>query len=138
MRATLYGLPVVNGRKVHYGPIDPVLSRELFIRGALVNGEYDSRAPFFVHNQRLLEEIDDLAHRARDARMQVDEQALYAFFDALIPAGIHNGAAFERWRRDIEKANPRALFLERDSLVAGESSTRGELSDRTSTWAACA
>jgi ATP-dependent helicase HrpA len=120
MRATLYGLPVVNGRKVHYGPIDPVLSRELFIRGALVNGEYDSRAPFFVHNQRLLEEIDDLAHRARNARMQVDEQALYAFFDALIPAGIHNGAAFERWRRDVEKANPRALFLERDSLVAGD------------------
>ncbi|MBK6742274.1 MAG: ATP-dependent RNA helicase HrpA [Hydrogenophilales bacterium] len=118
MRATLYGLPVVNGRKVHYGPIDPVLSRELFIRGALVNGEYDSRAPFFVHNQRLLEEIDDLAHRARNARMQVDEHALYTFFDALIPAGIHNGAAFERWRRDIEKANPRALFLERDALVA--------------------
>lgn len=119
MRATLYGLPVVNGRKVHYGPIDPVLSRELFIRGALVSGEYDSRAPFFVHNQRLLDEIDDLAHRARNARMQVDEHALYAFFDALIPAGIHNGAAFERWRRDIEKANPRALFLERDALVAG-------------------
>ncbi len=118
MRATLYGLPVVNGRKVHYGPIDPVLSRELFIRGALVNGEYDSRAPFFVHNQRLLEEIDDLAHRARNARMQVDEHALFAFFDAIIPAGIHNGAAFERWRRDIEKANSRALFLERDALVA--------------------
>jgi len=121
MRATLHGLPVVNGRKVHYGPIDPVLSRELFIRGALVNGDYDSRAPFFVHNRRLLEEIDDLAHRARDARMQVDEHKLYAFFDGLVPAGIHNGAAFERWRRDIEKANPRALFLERDSLVAGKS-----------------
>jgi ATP-dependent helicase HrpA len=119
MRATLYGLPVVNGRQVHYGPIDPEKSRELFIRGALVEGEYDSRAPFFLHNRRLLEEIDDLAHRSRNARLTVDEHALFRFFDERIPAGMHNGAAFEKWRREAERNRPRLLFLERESLLAG-------------------
>ncbi|MDD5389140.1 MAG: DUF3418 domain-containing protein [Gallionellaceae bacterium] len=117
MRATLYGLPIVNGRKVHYGPIDPVLSRELFIRGALVEGEFETRAPWFEHNRRLLEEIDDLAHRARNARLVVDEHRLYAFFDARVPQGIHNGAAFDKWRRDAEKAQPRLLYLERATLL---------------------
>jgi len=117
MRATLYGLPVVNGRRVHYGPIDPVLSRELFIRGALVEGEFETRAPWFEYNRRLLEEIDDLAHRARNARLVVDEHRLYAFFDARVPQGIHNGAAFDKWRRDAEKAQPRLLYLERASLL---------------------
>ncbi len=117
MRATLYGLPVVNGRKVHYGPIDPELSRELFIRGALVAGEFETRAPWFEHNRRLLEEIDDLAHRARNARLVVDEHRLYAFFDARVPPGIHNGAAFDKWRREAEKAQPRLLYLERATLL---------------------
>jgi ATP-dependent helicase HrpA len=107
LRATLYGLPVVNGRKVHYGPIDPVKSRELFIRGALVEGEYECRAPFFLHNRRLLEEIDDLAHRSRNARVAVDDETLYRWFDDRIPEGIHNGAAFEKWRREAEAKSPR-------------------------------
>ena len=117
MRATLYGLPVVNGRKVHYGPIDPVKSRELFIRGALVAGDYESRAPFFVHNRKLLEEIDDLAHRARNARMSVDEAVLYRWFDDRVPEGIHNGAAFEKWRREAEARSPRLLHLARADLL---------------------
>jgi len=120
LRATLYGLPIVNGRKVHYGPIDPVLSRELFIRGALVNGDFETRAPWFVHNQRLLEEIDDLSHRSRNARIAVDEEAIYQFFDARIPNGLHNGAAFEKWRREAARNNPRLLFLERENLLSGD------------------
>ncbi len=120
LRATLYGLPIINGRKVHYGPIDPVLSRELFIRGALVNGDFETRAPWFVHNQRLLEEIDDLSHRSRNARIAVDEEAIYQFFDARIPIGMHNGAAFEKWRREAEHNNPKLLFLERENLLSGD------------------
>jgi ATP-dependent helicase HrpA len=124
LRATLYGLPIVNGRKVHYGPIDPVLSRELFIRGALVNGDFETRAPWFVHNQRLLEEIDDLSHRSRNARIAVDEEAIYQFFDARLPvntpADMHNGAAFEKWRREAERSNPKLLFLERENLLSGD------------------
>ena len=118
MRATLYGLPVVNARSVHYGPIDPVLSRELFIRGALVEGEFETRAPWFEHNRRLLEEIDELSHRARNARIAVDEHSLYEFFAARVPEGIHNGAAFDKWRREEEKKQPRLLYLERDTLLA--------------------
>ena len=117
LRATLYGLPIVNGRKVHYGPIDPVKSRELFIRGALVAGDYESRAPFFVHNHRLLEEIDDLAHRSRNARVAVDEEVLYRWFDDRIPESIHNGAAFEKWRREAEAKSPRLLHLARTDLL---------------------
>jgi ATP-dependent helicase HrpA len=120
LRATLYGLPIVNGRKVHYGPIDPVSSRELFIRGALVNGDFETRAPWFVHNQRLLEEIDDLSHRSRNARIAVDEEAIYQFFDTRVPAGMHNGAAFEKWRREAERNNPKLLFLERENLLSGD------------------
>jgi ATP-dependent helicase HrpA len=119
LRATLYGLPIINGRKVHYGPIDPVLSRELFIRGALVNGDFETRAPWFVHNQRLLEEIDDLSHRSRNARIAVDEEAIYQFFDTRIPIGMHNGAAFEKWRREAERSNPKLLFLQRENLISG-------------------
>ncbi len=120
LRGTLYGLPIINGRKVHYGPIDPVLSRELFIRGALVAGEYDTRAPWFAHNRRLLDEIDDLAQRARDARLAVDEHVLHRIFDERIPDGIHNGAAFEKWRREAEVTRPKLLFLDRDELLAGD------------------
>ncbi len=119
LRATLYGLPVVHARPVHYGPIDPVLSRELFIRHALVRGEWDCRAPFFKHNRSLLEEMQALAERTRNPRLDVDEAVLYAHFDALVPAGIHNGAAFERWRRQAEAANPHLLFLSREALMAG-------------------
>ncbi|NTV94200.1 MAG: ATP-dependent RNA helicase HrpA [Thiobacillus sp.] len=117
LRATLYGLPVVNGRKVHYGPIDPVKAREIFIRSALVEGEYDTRSAFFGHNRKLVEQIDELAHRSRNARISVDEEDLYRFFDDRIPEGIHNGAAFEKWLREAEAKSPRLLHLRRENLL---------------------
>ncbi len=117
MRATLYGLPVVAGRKVHYGPLDPALCREIFIRAALVEGEYETRAPFFAHNTKLRQAIEDLAHRARNPRLIPDEATLYAWFDARIPEGIHNGRDFEQWRREAEAKSPRLLFLEREALL---------------------
>ncbi|MBI5937018.1 MAG: ATP-dependent RNA helicase HrpA [Betaproteobacteria bacterium] len=117
MRATLYGLPVVAGRKVHYGPLDPAPCREIFIRTALVEGEYETRAPFFAHNQKLLKEIEDLAHRARNPRLIPDESTLYAWFDARVPEGIHNGRDFDAWRREAEAKSPRLLFLEREALL---------------------
>jgi ATP-dependent helicase HrpA len=117
LRATLYGLPVVTARKVHYGPIDPKLSREIFIRAALVQGEYESRASFFAHNRRLLREIEDLAHRARNARLSVDEEDLYRFYDDRLPEDIHNGAAFEKWLREAETRSPRLLHLRREDLI---------------------
>jgi ATP-dependent helicase HrpA len=117
MRATLYGLPVVNGRKVHYGPIDPVKAREIFIRSALVEGDYDTRSAFFAQNRRILKDIDEHAHRARDVRLEVDEQNLYAWFDERIPEGIYNGASFEKWLREAEAGSPKLLHLRREDLL---------------------
>jgi ATP-dependent helicase HrpA len=116
LRATLYGLPVINGRRVHYGGIEPALCRQLFILHALVRGEWESRAPFFRHNQNLLAELDDLAQRTRNARIEVDEAAVTAFFDARVPPEVVNGASFDRWRREAEKAEPKGLFLRREDV----------------------
>ncbi|MEO5862463.1 MAG: ATP-dependent RNA helicase HrpA, partial [Burkholderiales bacterium] len=116
-RATLYGLPVITKRRVHFGPIDPQQSRELFIRGALVARDYESRAPFFEHNTRLIKEIEALEHKSRRQNVLVDDQTLFAFYDPLIPEGIYNAAAFEQWRKDAERANPKLLFLSRDYLM---------------------
>jgi ATP-dependent helicase HrpA len=116
-RTTLYGLTITPKRKVHFGPHDPVLARELFIRGALVEGEYISHAPFFRHNRDLIEEIESLEAKSRRQDILVDETILYAFYDERIPAGIYNGHGFEKWRKEAEQENPKLLFLDRDSLM---------------------
>ncbi|MDO9468655.1 MAG: ATP-dependent RNA helicase HrpA [Thiobacillus sp.] len=116
-RVSLYGITLVPRRKIHYGPIDPVLSRELFIRGALVAGEYDTRAPWFAHNRALIKEIEDLEHKARKSGVWLDEERIFRVFDARIPADLHNGAAFETWRAEAEAANPNILFLQREDIL---------------------
>jgi len=116
-RVSLYGITLVARRKIHYGPIDPELSRELFIRGALVAGEYDTRAPWFVHNRALIKEIEDLEHKARKSGVWLDEERIFRVFDARVPPDIHNGAAFETWRADAEAANPKILFLQREDIL---------------------
>jgi ATP-dependent helicase HrpA len=115
-KATLYGLPIVNDRRIHYGPHDPALCHRLFILHALVRGEWDSRAPFFRHNLDLLGELDELGQRTRNAHIEVDEDRVAAFFAARIPSHIHTGASFDRWRRTAEQTQPRLLFLERKDL----------------------
>ncbi|MCS6943927.1 MAG: ATP-dependent RNA helicase HrpA, partial [Sutterellaceae bacterium] len=116
-RATLYGLVVYGQRRVEYGSKDPKLAREIFIRSALVEGEYDTQAPFFAHNQRLVHEIRELEHKARRLGVLVDNELIFRFYDALIPAEVTSAAAFERWRRCAEQDNPRLLFLSRDELM---------------------
>ncbi len=116
-RTTLYGLTLNPRRRVHYGSIDPVKAREIFIRAALVAGEYDSQAPFFLHNRRLVEDIRELEHKSRRQDVLVDEDRMFAFFDARVPAGVVNGQGFEKWRREAERANPRLLFMARDDLM---------------------
>ena len=116
-RGTLYGLPVYANRRVSYGPIDPVVSRELFIRQALVDGDWDTRAPFFLHNRRLVREIEALEHKARRPDVLVDDELIHAFYDSLVPEGIYNGAAFDAWRQPAERANPKLLFLKREDLM---------------------
>ena len=116
-RVTLYGLTIVPKRSVHYGPINPLEAREIFIRRALAAGDYQTRAEFFQQNQILIKEIQELEHKARKHDVLVDEQTLFAFYDERIPLGIHNGAAFEQWRAEAEKQNPRVLYLTREYLM---------------------
>jgi ATP-dependent helicase HrpA len=119
-RATLYGLLVYQQRRVAFGRLDAVRAREIFIREALVAGEYETRAPFFAHNQRLLREIRELEHRARRLDVLVDDELIFAFYDRLIPADVTSGAAFERWRAEAERAQRKLLFLVRDELMRHE------------------
>jgi ATP-dependent helicase HrpA len=116
-RTTLYGLTLNPRRRVHYGGIDARHAREIFIRAALVAGEYDSRAPFFLHNRRLLSEIRELEHKSRRQDVLVDEDRMFAFFDARIPPDVVNGQGFEHWRREAERENPRLLFMSREDLM---------------------
>ena len=116
-RVTLYGLIIVPKRPIHYGPINPQESREIFIRSALVAGEYVTQAPFFAHNQALIQEIEELEHKARRQDVLVDEQEIFAFYDAIIPENITNGIGFEKWRKQAEQQNPHLLYLKRELLM---------------------
>jgi ATP-dependent helicase HrpA len=131
-RVTLYGLTLVPRRRVHYGPINPKEAREVFIRGALVAGEYDTRAPFLAWNRALLKEIEALEHKARRRDVLVDDTAIYAFYDGRVPEGIVNGAGFEKWRAEAERSNPRLLFMTREYLMrhAAAGITEAQFPDR--------
>ena len=119
-RGTLYGLPVYANRRVPYAPFSPAHSREIFIRSALVEGDYDTRAPFFSHNRRLLADIERLEHKSRRPDILVDEELIAAFYDERIPAEVTGGAQFEHWRRRAEASKPRLLFLAREDLMRHE------------------
>lgn len=119
-QVTLYGLTLVARRKMNYGPLDPTLSREIFLRQALVAGEYRTRAAFFDHNRELIAQIEDLEHKTRRGDILVDEEQLFAFYDERIPPDIHNGVAFETWYREASREDERCLFLTRDTVAAQE------------------
>ena len=116
-RVSLYGLTIIPKRRVHYGPINPTESREIFIREALALGELDTKARFYVENERLIAEVEELEHKARRQDVLVDEHQLFAFYDSKVPADITNAASFEQWREGAEKLNPRLLYLTRDNLM---------------------
>ena len=120
-RGTLYGLTVYPRRGVSYREIDPALCRELFIREGLVQGEI-AEGPargmaFLAHNRRLVAEIERLEHKSRRPDVLVDEELIYAFYDAKLPPEVLDLASFEAWRKRTEKAEPKALQLTRDQLM---------------------
>ena len=119
-RGTLYGLLVYSNRRVPYAALDAAGAREIFIRSALVEGELDTRAPFFAHNRRLVAEIERLEHKSRRPDILVDEELIHAFYDERIPPEVRGAASFERWRAQAERENPRRLFLSREELMRHE------------------
>jgi ATP-dependent helicase HrpA len=119
-RGTLYGLPVYVNRRVPFAPHDADLARDIFIRSALVEGDFDTRAQFFAHNRRLVAEIERLEHKSRRPDILVDDELIHAFYDERIPKDVHGAASFERWRRQAEAARPRLLHLSREDLMRHE------------------
>ncbi|MBI1887740.1 MAG: ATP-dependent RNA helicase HrpA [Nitrosomonadales bacterium] len=119
-RSSLYGLVINPKKRVHYGPMASAESREVFLRQALVGGEFNTQAPFFAHNQKLIGDIEALEHKARRPDVLVDDELIFAFYDSRIPAHIHNGAAFEHWRKEAERTDAKLLYLKKDDLMRHE------------------
>ena len=119
-RATLHGIVIYSQRRINYGQFNPTEAREIFIRDALVGGDYNTRAPFFTHNHKLVKEIENLEHKSRRLDVLVDDQLIAAFYDKLIPAEVVNGAGFEKWHKDATFHDPKLLFLNREELMRHE------------------
>ena len=119
-RTTLFGLTVQTGRKVPYEKIDPKEARALFIRHALVHMDYESRAPFFLHNLKVLEEADYLQQKGRRVDLLVDEDWLFQFFAERIPSEVLGGPSFETWRKKAEVQTPDLLKLQASDITVRE------------------
>ncbi len=116
-KVTLFGVTLVPKRRVNYGPINPAEAREIFIRFALVSGDFSTRAPFWRHNQELIEYVHHLEAKSRRRDILVDEEALYAFYDQRVPAGIYSTPQFEQWLRQATRTDPKILHLRPADLM---------------------
>ncbi len=116
-KVTLYGVPLVSERRVNYGRIDPETSRELFIRHALVQGEWETHHRFFATNQALLDQAEELEQRARRRDIVVDDTTLFDFYDARVPADVVSKAHFDAWWKRQTHARPDLLTFSLDMLT---------------------
>ncbi|WP_460107420.1 ATP-dependent RNA helicase HrpA [Streptomyces sp. YKOK-J1] len=132
-KVTLYGVPIVAQRKVNYGRIDPEVSRELFIRNALVEGDWRTHHKFFADNRRLLSEVEELEHRARRRDIVVDDETLFDFYDQRVPEHVVSGAHFDSWWKRKRHEQPEFLDFERAMLIR-ESAEAVTKADYPDTW----
>ncbi|MFF8931290.1 ATP-dependent RNA helicase HrpA [Streptomyces longwoodensis] len=132
-KVTLYGVPIVAQRKVNYGRIDPEVSRELFIRNALVEGDWRTHHKFFADNRRLLSEVEELEHRARRRDIVVDDETLFDFYDQRVPDHVVSGAHFDSWWKRKRQEQPDFLDFEREMLIR-ESAEAVTKADYPDTW----
>ncbi|MFJ7900470.1 ATP-dependent RNA helicase HrpA [Streptomyces sp. NPDC096198] len=116
-KVTLYGVPLVDRRKVNFGRIDPEASRELFIRNALVEGDWRTHHKFFADNRRLLTEVEELEHRARRRDILVDDETLFDFYDQRVPGHVVSGAHFDSWWKHKRHEEPEFLDFAREMLI---------------------
>jgi ATP-dependent helicase HrpA len=132
-RVTLYGVPLVADRLVSYGRVDPALSRELFIRHALVYGEWSTRQPFLARNRELLAEAEELEHRARRRDIVVDEHTLFDFYDARVGADVVSGAHFDSWWKQARRDRPDLLTFD-PAMLVNESASAVTAEDYPDLW----
>lgn len=116
-QVTLYGLLIVPGRQVQFGPIDQALARDIFIRQALVNGEMQRPLPFMTENLALIEQVRELEEKSRRRDILVDEEALFQAYDAHIPAGIYDDRSLRHWWRKARQEQPDLLRFTRADLM---------------------
>jgi ATP-dependent helicase HrpA len=116
-RVTLYGIPLVVGRRVQYGSIDPVVSRELFIRHALVQGEWTTHHRFWHDNQKAMQRVAELEERARRRDIRVDDETLFELYDARIPADVVSTRHFDRWWKGARREQPDLLTFPPEVLT---------------------
>ena len=131
-RVTLYGLPIVESRTVQYGHIDPSLAREVFIRRALVEGDWDQHHAFMRENERRVEEVEVLEARARRRDLLATDATRAAFFDARIPADVVSGRHFDRWWKEMRRTEPTLLEYPMEMLIEGDVTPND--ADRPAIW----
>jgi len=125
-KISLYGLVLVEKRRIHYGKLDPKTSREVFIRQALVEQRYRGKGKFFKHYTDLLAELEDLEAKSRRRDILVDDQVIFQFFDERVPEDVVNLAGFEHWRKQAEEKDPQLLFIPRGLLMQQSAEHVGE------------
>ncbi|HQS64040.1 MAG TPA: ATP-dependent RNA helicase HrpA, partial [Acidovorax defluvii] len=127
-RATLYGIVVYNNRRVNFGKVDPYAAREIFIREALVGGNWETKLPFLAANQKLIAKVEELEHKSRRQDVLVDDELIYAFYDQQLPPEVCSGHSFEAWYREESRkrqlaspsGQPDLLKLTREELMRHE------------------
>ena len=116
-QTSLFGLIINPQRKINYGPIDPAISREIFIRSALVQGEFECREDFFKHNSKLINQIETLEAKSRRQDILIDDEELYQFYNQKIPVHIYSGPAFFKWLKKITDKEKSQLFLQQSDIM---------------------
>jgi ATP-dependent helicase HrpA len=119
-RATLYGLVVYSGRRVPFGKVDPQSAREIFIREALVHGQWETNLPFLAANHKMIAKVEELEHKSRRQDVLVDDELIFAFYDQQIPADVCSGRLLEAWYRKEHQRQPQLLLLTREELMRHE------------------
>ncbi|HAS4540149.1 TPA: ATP-dependent RNA helicase HrpA [Vibrio cholerae] len=121
-KVMLYGIPIVPKRLVNYGNIDPVLSREIFIRSALVEGDWETKHAFFKQNRALLAEVEELEHKSRRRDILVDDEELFQFYDQRVGTEVMSGRHFDAWWKTASRKTPDLLSFEKEMLFKGDAS----------------
>ncbi|WP_186591318.1 ATP-dependent RNA helicase HrpA [Vibrio cholerae] len=121
-KVMLYGIPIVPKRLVNYGSIDPVLSREIFIRSALVEGDWETKHAFFKQNRALLAEVEELEHKSRRRDILVDDEELFQFYDQRVGTEVVSGRHFDAWWKTASRKTPDLLSFEKEMLFKGDAS----------------
>ncbi|SON48787.1 ATP-dependent RNA helicase HrpA [Vibrio tapetis] len=121
-KVMLYGIPIVPKRTINYGNIDPVVSREIFIRSALVEGEWETKHKFFKQNRKLLQEVEELEHKSRRRDILIDDDELADFYDQRVSTEAVSGKHFDSWWKIKSQSEPELLNFEKEMLFKGDAS----------------